>query len=383
MSGTLVRVFPFRLGVALVVAATSFVGGACRSSWVAPRSTPTQTQLSGSRGTCPAKEAELPWVWPRTMGPGSLVRFVAPGGELDPERMGRARLRLEQRGYRVTSRGDLYDREGYLAGSDARRLAELREAFSDPEVDAVFPGTGGYGTMRLLHELDYATIREGRKVLIGFSDITALHLAVGRCARLVTFHSPNPMWGLGSLEGMTPFTEQWFFRALEGVRSKRASYLLSVEGPGVPEVRSWGSGRARGRLVGGNLSLISALEGTPYGLDPEGAVLLIEDVREAPYRIDRMLRQLWLSGKLQRLRGAVLGQFTRSFDRDDAPRDPDPRYTVAGVLAQYFENLGIPVLWNFPVGHHEMNATLPLGGEVEVDADRRMLRIFEEESSLR
>ena len=122
-----------------------------------------------------------------------------------------------------------------------------------------------------------------------------------------------------------------------------------------------GRGRVRGRLTGGNLSLISALEGTPFAVDASDAILLLEDTREAPYRIDRMLRQLQLAGKLDTLRGAVLGQFTRNFSREDEDTD-DPRYSVEGVLRQYFEPLGIPVLMNFPVGHHPMNATLPLGG---------------------
>lgn len=129
-------------------------------------------------------------------------------------------------------------------------------------------------------------------------------------------------------------------------------------------------------LVVGNLSMLSALEGTPYAIDTRDAILLLEDVREAPYRIDRMLRQLHLAGKLATLRGAILGQFTRAYDREDETRTPDPRYTVDGVLRQYFEPLGIPVLMNYPIGHHPMNATLPLGGEVEVDADSAVVRVF-------
>ncbi len=137
-----------------------------------------------------------------------------------------------------------------------------------------------------------------------------------------------------------------------------------------------GKGKAQGRLAGGNLSMISALEGTPFAIDTRGAILLIEDVREAPYRIDRMLRQLHLSGKLQTLRGAVLGQFTRNYDREEDQMTENPRFTVDGVLKQYFEPLGIPVLMNFPVGHHRYNASLPLGAMVEVDADKGRLWVL-------
>lgn len=304
--------------------------------------------------------------------------FVAPAGPLDRERMARARARLEARGYRVVERDDLYSEEGYLAGDDPRRSAELMQAFLDPGVDAVFPGTGGYGAMRILERLDYAAIRRHPKALVGFSDITALHAAINRHAGLVTFHSPSPMYTLGGETDAAPFTLRYLFRALEGTRryGLRRSYPIQVPAA-APQPFAFGHGRARGRLVGGNLSLISALEGTPFALDTRGAILLVEDVGEAPYRVDRMLRQLQLAGKLAQLRGAVVGQFTRPYDREADEEREDPRYTTDGVIRQYFENAGIPVLVNFPIGHHAMNATLPMGGLVEVDADRGTLRVLD------
>jgi muramoyltetrapeptide carboxypeptidase len=318
---------------------------------------------------------DLSIVRPPRLEPGDTIMFVAPAGDLDEEKMLRAEKRLEERGYRVVMRDDLFAVEGYLAGSDERRAGELMQAFNDPEVKAVFPGTGGYGTMRILDRLDYQAIRAHPKILVGFSDITALHLAIQRHAGLVTFHSPSPMWGLGNEDGLTPFSAEYFWKALERKRAvERRGYVIEI-GDGVPQPVCLGKGRARGRLTGGNLSLISALEGTPFALDAEGAILLLEDTREAPYRVDRMLRQLQLAGKLTSLKGAVLGQFTRNFSREDETTD-DPRYSVEGVLRQYFEPLGIPVLMNFPVGHHKMNATLPLGVPVVVDARRCELRIL-------
>ena len=394
---------------------------------------------AGCHGSAPATGRDggprRQMLWPKKLVPGDTIAFVAPAGDLDRERMALARQRLEARGYKVVQRDDLFAQEGYLAGSDERRAAELMQWFADPEVDAIFPGTGGYGTMRILDKLDYALIRNHPKLLIGFSDITGLHAAINRRAGVVTFHSPNPMWGLGSPDGLTPFSERWFFRAIEqqaGVGPYRLEIPTTFEpaaaasavptpaatgGPagipvGIPAgipvsdaaaatatkpavqstesgsgatklqpLGAWGKGRARGRLTGGNLSLVSALEGTPYAIDTRGAILLVEDVREAPYRVDRMLRQLQLAGKLAELRGAVLGQFTRNYDREDEARRPDPRYTVEGVLRQYFENAGIPVLYGFPLGHVSWNATLPLGGEVEIDADRQELRVLEGEST--
>jgi muramoyltetrapeptide carboxypeptidase len=333
-------------------------------------------------------------IWPRPLAPGDTIAFVAPAGELDRERMALARFRLEERGYHVVQRDDLFAREGYLAGSDERRAEELMQAFRDPRVAAIFPGTGGYGVMRILDRLDYAFIRSHPKLVIGFSDITALHAALNRHAGLVTFHSPNPMYGLGSPDGLAPLAQCWFFRALE--RRAAGPWVIDAAetGTGAPVVpeghgeaadpppappSAWGRGKARGRLAGGNLSLVAALEGTPYAVDMRDAILLLEDVHEAPYRIDRMLRQLELAGRLSQLRGAVLGQFTGRRDRDDEPPEDDPRYTVEGVLRQYFGAAGIPVLFSFPVGHVRDNVTLPLGAMVEIDADRVALTVLEGE----
>jgi len=350
--------FPRRPLVALALAAAALAG--CAST---------------ARTGAPVPAGERPMVWPAPLARGATIMFVAPAGELDRERMRRAQERLEARGYRVVMRDDLFAEEGYLAGSDERRAEELMQAFRDPEVDAIFPGTGGYGTMRILDRLDYQAIRRHPKLLIGFSDITALHAALNRRAGLVTLHSPSPMYLLGGEEDSTSFSVETFFHAIE--EGIGAGYVVAVPAEeGVPQPVALGRGRARGRLVGGNLSMISALEGTPYAIDTRDAILLIEDVREAPYRIDRMLRQLQLSGKLARLRGAVLGQFTRNYDREEDQLTEDPRFTVDGVLRQYFERAGIPVLMNFPVGHHPMNATLPLGAEVEITTDPPTLRVL-------
>ncbi len=338
-------------------------------------------------------------VWPRRLAPGDTIAFVAPASGLDRERMALARQRLEERGYRVVESANLYESEGYLAGSDERRAEELMDAFRDPQVAAIFAGNGGYGTMRLLERLDYAFIRAHPKLVVGFSDLTALHAALNRRAGLVTLHGPTAMSGLGRREGMDPVAERWFFHAVERpaevpwvidaaeLASAAVETALSASGAAADAeeppaaLGSWGRGKARGRLVGGNLSLVSALEGTPYAIDLRDAILLVEDVREAPYRIDRMLRQLQLAGKLAGLRGAILGQFTRNYDREDeAPRD-DPRWTVDGVLRQYFADAGIPVLVSFPIGHVPRNLTLPLGGQVEIDADRLTLTVLERAAS--
>lgn len=317
----------------------------------------------------------LEMIWPARVKPGDTIAYVAPAGPVERSLVMTAKKRMEERGYHVKFDESLFDVEGYLAGSDERRAEELMAAFTDPEVDGVAAVRGGYGAMRILDKLDYDKIRANPKMLIGYSDITALHLALSRKAGLVTFHGPGPASGLGGPDQPTDFTGRCLVQAIEvGGAPESGEYEIEVP-DNVTKVATFGTGKARGRLVGGNLSLISDLEGTPYAIDTRDAILLIEDVSEAPYRIDRMLRQLMLAGKLQQLRGAVLGQFTATTDREDKLTD-DPRFSVEGVLKQYFADAGIPVLVNFPIGHFKENCTVPIGGQVEVDADRGTLTVL-------
>ena len=340
---------PRRL-LTLAFAALLLAGVGCRSA------APVRPERPQGSPPAAATPAAGRMVWPRRLQPGDTIAFVAPAGELDRERMALARTRLEAHGYKVVQRDDVFAQEGYLAGSDERRAEELMQAFRDPAVAAIFPGTGGYGTMRILDRLDYAVIRANPKLLIGFSDITGLHAAINRHAGLVTFHSPSPMWGLGSPEGMEPLAEAWFFRAVAGGAAGRwmldatAASAASAprEGKGEeagappPPMTAWGRGTARGRLVGGNLSLLSALEGTPYAIDTRDAILVIEDVREAPYRIDRMLRQL----KLVRQARAAPRRRPRAVHALVRPRGPAARRRPAlqhrGRAAPVLRRRGYP-----------------------------------------
>ncbi len=319
-----------------------------------------------------------PLIRPPALRPGDTIAFVAPAGPLDRKRMELARRRLEARGFKVRMPADLFRTRGYLAGDDRTRAAELMAAFRDPNVRAVFPGTGGYGAMRILDLLDYDAIRAHPKILIGFSDITALHLAINRKAGLVTFHTPVPMWGLGSEENLDPFAAKVFWRAL--LRSQYLDRRGQPRSPGweyvlpadAPPIKTLVPGVARGRLTGGNLSLIVALIGTEYEIDTDGAILFLEDVGERPYRIDRYLCQLRLAGKFDHLAGVILGQFTKC-----KPKRDEPSLTLEQVFQDYFGGLGVPVIENFPVGHVRRNATLPYGVMVELDARARRVRVLE------
>jgi len=287
--------------------------------------------------------------------PNGTVALLAPAGPatLDVEKAGQW---MRARGYDLRIFPGVYERDGYLAGSDKVRLNDLHNAFADPEIDAIFCLRGGYGTPRLLDSLDFDLLRANPKPFVGYSDITALHLAISRYAGFVTFH--GPMLNADLLGDKQPPTESSLFSLLRGqlgagsVLAHPVAYPLTTIEPGI----------ACGRLLGGNLSMIAAVMGTPFGIDAEGIILLIEDVNEPIYRIDRLLTHLRLAGKLAQVAGVLVGD-------------------VAGVegvslerlLKQTFGPLRIPVLSGWRRGHCDPNLPLPVGALVRLDAGEQRL----------
>ncbi len=322
----------------------------------------------------PAFAEEMVPVKPKGLSPGDTIMIVAPAGELSKERITLATKRLRAMGFKVLLPDDIFRSWGYLAGSDEQRAAELMRAFTDPRVDAVFPGTGGYGTMRMLDLLDFNAIRANPKMLIGFSDITGLHLALNKKCNLVTFHSPSPMWGLGSPGNLHPLSAKYFWRNLL-TRENRGEEGFSYEVPSLDPLgiftKGTAGGVAEGPLCGGNLSLIASLTGSEYQLETNGKILFLEDVNEAPYRVDRMLRQLQLSGQLDSPAAVLLGQF-RQCEAGDGPS-----LSLNEVFSDYFSDAPYPVVNHFPAGHVSINMTLPFGVRARVDANRREVRVLE------
>jgi muramoyltetrapeptide carboxypeptidase len=318
-------------------------------------------------------------IYPAALKQGDTIAIVAPAGPMSPEEVKRGAAVLGSLGFNVRLPGDLDRQHRFFAGDDKLRAEELMAAFADDEVDALFAARGGYGTMRLLDRLDYDVIRTHPKIVVGYSDITALHNALYQRAGLVTFHGPNVQGGLGSSKGMTPFTESYFWRALGHDRQGTPGYEFlgtpssRARSEFPPPLESLAKGVAHGRLVGGNLSIVHALMGTPYELETAGNVLFLEDISEAPYRVDRMLQTLKLAGKLDQLRGVVLGAFTRRSDEVTSGETT----SIDQVLRDYFADLGIPVVSRFPAGHQPQNATLPIGGLVEVDGNTPGVRVLE------
>ncbi|MEM6333795.1 MAG: LD-carboxypeptidase [Planctomycetota bacterium] len=326
-------------------------------------------------------------VKPARLQPGDTIKLIAPAGVALMHRIEIVRERLEARGYHVILPDNLSRKTGYLAGPDQVRADEFTAAFANPEVDAVFPATGGFGTTRMMHLVDWDVVKANPKIFIGFSDITALHAALNQRAGLVTFHSPNPQWGLGSDDGMHPFAEKAFWRAIEGPRDGEAEGSYTIDpaenGPPLAEEppavlpKTLVGGTAEGVIVGGNLALVAALMGTPDELHMDGVILYLEDVNEPPYKVDRMLATLKAAGKLDRLAGVLLGRFTKG--------EPDEKdnHTIDDVFVDYFTDAPYPVLAHFPAGHVTDNATLPLNVPARLDADAQTVTLLEEPTAAR
>ncbi|KGU83994.1 S66 peptidase family protein [Pseudomonas mediterranea] len=284
-----------------------------------------------------------------------LIGVIAPAGPA-PLDTDKAVQWMRARGHELRIFPGVYEKDGYLAGSDDTRLNDLHGAFANPEVNAIICLRGGYGTPRLLDRIDFELLRRNAKPFVGYSDITALHLAISRYAGFVTFH--GPLLNADLLGDKEPLTVTSFFSLLHG-QLKAGDVLSHPEA--YPLTTVW-PGTAHGRLLGGNLSIIAATMGTPYQIDAEDVILFIEDVNEPLYRIDRLLTQLRLAGTLQKLRGVLVG--------DVAGVDGE---ALNRLLKQTFEPLRIPVLSGWRSGHCDPNLTLPMGALVSLDAGEKRL----------
>ena len=303
---------------------------------------------------------------------GDTIAFCAPSGFLDSVRMSLAKTRLEEKGFHIIREDSIYRRWGYLAGTDVQRASELMSYFKDKSVRAIFPGTGGYGSTRILSMLDYDIIKSNPKIFIGFSDITALHIAFNQLANLITFHTPNPMYGLGSKKGLDPISELYFWSLL---MNSDDNYEIPFDLYGDSlKVQTMVPGIASGKLVGGNLSLICSMMGSVYEAKTMGSILFIEDVGEAPYRIDRYLSELKLAGKLDLVNGIIIGRFSR---RETEAPDRSTDFQMHQVFQQYFSKMKVPVIFNFPSGHGSKNVSLPLGCIVEINTDDEIFKVLE------
>jgi muramoyltetrapeptide carboxypeptidase len=287
------------------------------------------------------------------------VALVSPSGPVRPDRVSRGIELLASWGLRPVLAPHLYARRGYLAGPDEVRVADLNAAFADPTIRGVLVTRGGYGAQRIVDAIDMAAVRRDPKVVAGFSDITAVQLALWRGARLATVHGPGMAWrnerlSAASAESLRTALMEPVPVTVRRVASEETASVM------VP-------GSATGTLLGGNLTLLASSIGTPDMPDLAGAILLIEDVDEPPYKVDRMLTQLLRSGALRGVAGVAVGQFTRCADHWPV--------TVAEVLRERLSGLGVTVLGGLPIGHGAGQLTVPLGVSATLDVAAETLTV--------
>ena len=301
---------------------------------------------------------------------GDTIGLVSPSSATDDSfNLQLAREAMEAFGFKVKAGPHLGSRHGYLAGTDAERAGDLNAMFADPSVKAIVCTRGGSGAARLLPLLDYDAIRRNPKVLLGYSDITALHCALQAKTGLVTFHGQI---GSGSWNAFNAdqFRRVFFERELMDYRNKveagdelvpRRNRTITIRG-----------GKVSGELVGGNLTVLAALAGSPYLPDFRGKILFLEDVGEAPYRVDRMLSTLKLMGALDKISGFIFGECT-----DCKPGDGYGSLTLEQIFDDYIRPLKIPAYRGAMIGHIREQFIVPVGGKVELDADAGTFRLLE------
>jgi muramoyltetrapeptide carboxypeptidase len=289
--------------------------------------------------------------------PGDLVAVISPAGPARPDLVAAGIAMLRSWGLRPVPAAHAFDQHGYLAGRDANRAADLNAAFADPAMRAVVVTRGGYGSQRILDRLDLRAVRRDPKPVVGFSDVTALQLALWRGARLACVYGPGAAWraertGPGSADSLR---DAVMTTEPVVVKQDPAAPTAAVTWPAGPA----GPRTAAGPLLGGNLCLLAATLGTGDFPDLTGAILLIEDVNEPPYKVDRMLTQLRRAGVLAGLAGVAVGQFVECADQ--GPID------VTEVLAERLGDLGVPVLGGLPIGHGPDPLAVPVGVPAALD----------------
>lgn len=292
----------------------------------------------------------------KPLAPGARVALIAPAGPLQKdEELPRAQQNARAFGWEPVLGQNATQRLGYLAGADRARLDDINRALQDPEIDALWCLRGGYGMMRILDGIDYHALESNPKPIIGYSDITALHAAIQRKCWLVSYHGPT------AREPMSEFSRDSFERAV----------VRQVDSCGTAaKARTITGGKTEGTLAGGNLAVLASLCGTQYAPDLSDSILVLEDINEPVYRIDRMMQQLKLSGMLRGCRGIAFGECVKC--PDDAGGGGR---SLDDVLGEIVRELKIPCVIGIPVGHINEQWTIPLGAMAAFDADACSLNV--------
>ncbi len=304
---------------------------------------------------------------PKKLEKGDVIGIISPASAPnDLSRIDAAVKYFESIGYHAKVGKNAAKQNGYFAGMDEERLEDVHTMFKDKDVKAIFTTRGGYGSGRLLDKINYSLIKKNPKILVGYSDFTALQLAIFKKCGLITF--AGPMAAVDFFGEVDPFTEENLWKILTS--KKKIGKILN---PNSENFYSIHSGRCEGRLLGGNLSMIVSLLGTKYLPDFKNSIILLEEINEKPYRIDRMFNQLRLANLLDSVKGIILGRFVDCYEKDSAKVS----FTLNEVILDYFEKLKIPIIYNVKHGHLKQNLTLPIGIKTKINASRKFIEIPE------
>lgn len=307
-------------------------------------------------------------VKPKRLKQGEVIGIISPASTPDDlSKINSGVSYLEKLGYRVEVGKNVGLQEGYLAGSDKQRLDDIHDMFRNKLVRAILCVRGGYGSGRLLDKIDYNLIKKNPKIFVGYSDINALQAAFYAKTGLVTFS--GPMVAVDFHQEVSPFTEEVFWRTITSNKK-----IGKLKNPRNEKFYTLNKGRASGRIIGGNLSLLVSLMGTEYFPKLKDSILLLEDINEAPYRVDRMLNQLRLAKYFKQVKGIALGHFVDCINNDSFQSS----FTLNEVIIEYFQKqLKLPVLYNIKHGHVKENITIPFGVKCVLNASLGSLDIIE------
>jgi muramoyltetrapeptide carboxypeptidase len=304
---------------------------------------------------------------PKKLNKKDVIGIIAPGSSPDDHsRIEKGVRYLEKLGYRTQLGKNIGKSEGYLAGTDLERLSDLHQMFSDKNVKAIFCLRGGYGAFRLLDKINYKLIKDNPKIFVGYSEITSLQNAFFQKAGLVTF--AGPMVAVDFHEDVSSYTEENFWAMITSNKK-----FGRIKYPQDEKLPSLVKGNASGRLIGGNLAVFAALIGSEYLPDITGKILLIEDIGELPYKVDRILNQLKYANIFKKVKGIILGRFVDCYEHDPNKKT----LTLGEVMDNYIGSLEIPSIYTFPHGHIKDFITMPIGIKIKLNASRGIVE-FEE-----
>ena len=302
---------------------------------------------------------------PKALKRGDTVGVLAPSSPTAEKKVKDAKEQLEALGFQVQLAPSCHSKHGYLAGTDELRAEDINEMFREQRIDGIFCLRGGYGAPKILNRINFDIVKDNPKVFIGYSDITALHLAFNQICGLVTFHGPMAASDIAG--GLDDYTKGELIRGI--MNTEPMGLIKNPEGE---KIHCIVGGAAEGPIVGGNLALVAATMGTPYEVDTRGKILFLEDIGEEPYRVDRMLTQLALAGKFEEVNGILLGDWNNC-----DPEKPHESLSLLEVFQEIIVPYNKPTIYNLKAGHCTPKATLPFGVRASMKAEEGILIIEE------